>query len=411
MIMVKLKSALAALGLCATCNAFAVDTFDPNTNLLLLGSIAVNGATYMDVSTTVNSYSFVDMTEGTPSNNTFDPSTNLLNIGWVTVGGNRYKNVRLRLNSFVLNSASPSSYACDKAIEEANAPHTGTYLSQFEGFSINAVTTYERWPLQIDGRAEELNIAISRPPSASTPIRGIIFPGHGLGGTQAAMLPSQMVDTYFASQMASRGYLVVWVARRGNFGSSGDQDGFYRSIPAGITNAEWYKLAGKYQAASTVAVLAKMSSDPAYQPYMSTMLITGASGGADAVMQTAADSSVFQRATNRALVRLTGYATAIPGLATPTAMQLALEGGNKYAAELAKSTSTSMLWIGGVEDTTTSIGQLACQYKFFNKGSGIENTFWAVPGLGHFGFSNLFSLTLSSIFKRYLTSQGFAGFN
>lgn len=84
-------------------------------------------------------------------------------------------------------------------------------------------------------------------------------------------------------------------------------------------------------------------------------------------------------------------------------------GVSEYTSRIAKSTVSS-IWIVGEADTTTSVGQLACQFKFFNQAAGFPNFFYVVPGLGHGGPSDLFTPTVSPVFKTYMTSRGFGGF-
>lgn len=303
-----------------------------------------------------------------------------------------------------------TSFQCDASTSAAAAPHTAPYINQLESVDSSvSKLTFERWPLEVDGQPNELNMAISRPPEL-TPVRGLVLVVHGFSSANATLAPIAMVDQYWNAQMNSRGYLSVNVALRGNFGSTGARlvdlealgllaQYYAKQIPY----ADLELAATRYQSASVVAVLKKMASDPAYQPYMSTLFLIGSSGGANTVLQTAADSPVFKAAAKRALVRLDGLDSAFD--TNPDA----LPGVSQYSARIAKDTSSSM-WIGGLEDPITSIGQLACQFKFYDQAAGFPNFFYVVPGLGHAGPSALFSPTLLPLFKQYMVSRQFAGF-
>ena len=306
-------------------------------------------------------------------------------------------------------AANESSYACDKAIEAAKAPHASTFVAQYDPAPPTDPHSFERWPLLIDEKGEELNVAISQP-QVLVPVRGIVIIGHGHSASQATAAPSAMVDGYWDAQLTSRGYIVITVARRGNFGSTGqrhvdlDATGLLAKYQSRqISYADVELAATRFQSASLVAALQKISTDSRFQPYLSTILLIGASGGANTVLQTAADSPVFQVASKKALIRLTGLDSA--GDTNPDA----LPGVSEYSARIAKNTVSS-LWVDGQDDPITSPGQLACQFKFFTQAAGFSNSFYIVPGLGHLGFSNLLSVTLSPILNGYMTSRGFAGF-
>lgn len=310
-----------------------------------------------------------------------------------------------------VNATPTTNYACDMTVSAAAATHTATYVSQPESlfvFSANTLT-FEQWTVQIDDQSYDLNVAIARPP-ISTSIHGIVLNVHGFSPANATLPPAAMVNSYWDAQMNSRGYMSVSVALRGNFGSTGNRLadivangllGQYQNKQISYADVELASI--RYQSASVVAVLQKMSIDPAYQPYLPTIMLIGASGGANTVLQTAADSPVFQAAMKKALVRLTGLDSASD--TNPEAGP----GVSEYTARIAKNTVSS-LWIGGQDDPLTSIGQLACQFKFFDQAAGFPNFFYIVPGLGHGGSTDLFTPTISPVFKQYMVSRGFAGF-
>ncbi len=306
--------------------------------------------------------------------------------------------------------AAPTSYDCDRSTSAALASHTLPFVRQYEPQTVAGTTVFDRWAVQIEGQLHELNVAITRPPLHVTPIRGIAISVHGFSSTLSTMPPSAMVNSYWDAQMNARGYVAMSVALRGNYGSTGarlidlsangllDQ---YQSRQ--IPYADVVQASIRYQSASVVAVLQNMGADPAYQPYLSTILLVGASGGANTVLQAAADSPVFQAATKRAIVRLTGLDSAND--TNPEAGPSVSE----FTARIAKDTASS-LWIGGADDPLTSIGQLACQFKFFDQASGFANSFYVVPGFGHGGPSDLFTPSISPVFKQYMVSRGFTGF-
>jgi len=303
-----------------------------------------------------------------------------------------------------------TSYACDPAAAEAAAPHTAPYVALADpvDYSTSEVTI-ERWSLNVDGQPNQLNVAISRP-RVSTPIRGIVIVVHGFSPVQTSLPPEAMVDQYWNAQMNQRGYFSVQVALRGNFGSTGARLvdlaalGLLQRYAAGeIPYADLVLAAIRYQAASVIAVLDQMAKDPVYQPHLSSLFLVGASGGANTVLQVSADSPVFKAASKKAVVRLTGLDSRND--TNPDA----LPGVSEYTARFAKETVSS-LWIGGKEDPLTSIGQLACQFKFYDQASGFPNKFFVVPGLGHGGFRDLFTASISTNFKQYMTSRGFDGF-
>lgn len=98
----KLCAALAVFGLCGA--AFAVDAFDPATNLLTLDSITTGGVTYKNVAITVSSYDSVVVNGGSPVGDTFNPANSTLFLGAVAFQGVTYNNVALRVNTYSILS-------------------------------------------------------------------------------------------------------------------------------------------------------------------------------------------------------------------------------------------------------------------------------------------------------------------
>ncbi len=300
-------------------------------------------------------------------------------------------------------------YSCDEAAAASAAPKTAPIAFDREPWPSQASVSHERWALTIEGEHHELNVAIARPSSPMNPA-GIVINGHGLSPSLKTAPPSAMVNLYWDSQFASRGYLSVTVGRRGNYGSTGSSlidivgTGLLAQYHAGqISYADLEQAAVKYQSASLVAALERIGADPAYQPYLSRIVLWGASGGAPTVLQTAADSAIFQAASSKAIVRLTGFDTAFD--TNPDAAP----GAREHLTRIAPFASPT-LWVGGVEDPITSFAKLSCEFIYFAAAAGFPNYFYGVPGLGHGGAADLFTRTLFPIFSQYMAEQGFPGF-
>jgi len=302
---------------------------------------------------------------------------------------------------------SPSNYACDKTLALANAPRTSAFVAVYPPITTpTASLTTEQWLLSVSGEQNTLNVVIAKP-DVSIPARGIVVVGHGNSSAQALQPPLAMVDSTLVSQMTSKGLIVFFVARRGNYGSTGARlftqtsDLLNQYGSGKLVYADLESLATKYQSDSLIsAIEQKIATDSAYRPFIRTILLIGASGGANTVLQTAADSSVFRSAVNKGIIRLTGLDSAFD--TNPDA----LPGVSQYGARIAPGLVPS-LWLGGEADTTTSPGQLACMFNAFNKAAGFPNTFYLVPGLGHFGFGEIFTPSLIGITSQYLSSRGF----
>ena len=300
-------------------------------------------------------------------------------------------------------------YSCDGATTLASMPRTAPYVSgSFDTLPIGSsslVTTYERWPLVIDGVANELNIAITRP--AGTP-KGVVINGHGQSLAQATMLPSEMVVNYWEKAIAGRGYISVTVARRGNYGSTGAMVPSVTGTSASLQMAYF-----KYQSASLIAVLDKMATDPSYKPYLTAIILAGTSGGSDTVTQTASDSLVFKSAIKKAVIHVDGgVGTTIFTSSNQATNLINLNAMNEYGTVVGK-TGTSSFWVVGDQDVVTSPPQVACQFKFYNQSAvsvGYSNTLFVVPGMGHASIIEVFDSSLRQQFREYMTARGFTDF-
>lgn len=99
-----LRTLATAFGLVAASSVFAVNAFDPGSNLLTLEAVRMNGSTYRNVAATVNSYTLVGVAGGIAGADTFDPATNTLLLGSVAFQGTVYTNVTVKINSYTLHS-------------------------------------------------------------------------------------------------------------------------------------------------------------------------------------------------------------------------------------------------------------------------------------------------------------------
>lgn len=97
--------AVAFLALLGSLDAHCASAFDASINRLFITSVSVNGATYQNVSATINSFTLLGVDNGTPGADTFNPANNLLTLGSVVFQGVTYNNVRVQLNSFTLLAA------------------------------------------------------------------------------------------------------------------------------------------------------------------------------------------------------------------------------------------------------------------------------------------------------------------
>jgi len=96
---------VTAWALCAAAGAHGASVFDASINRLFITSVSVNGASYQNVSATVNSFTLLGVDGGTAGVDSFNPSNNLLMLGSVVFQGTTYNNVRVQLNNFTLLAA------------------------------------------------------------------------------------------------------------------------------------------------------------------------------------------------------------------------------------------------------------------------------------------------------------------
>jgi uncharacterized protein YkwD len=96
---------LVPWALCAAASAHGASAFDASINRLFITSVSVNGASYQNVSATLNSFTVLGVDGGTAGADTFNPVNNLLTLGSVVFQGATYNNVRVQLNSYSLLAA------------------------------------------------------------------------------------------------------------------------------------------------------------------------------------------------------------------------------------------------------------------------------------------------------------------
>lgn len=124
-------------------------------------------------------------------------------------------------------SANADALTCDQTAEALKVPRAPAIAPPIHYTLppnyVTASPTYDRWKMTIGGMQNELNVAISRPANEAS-IVGIVIDAHGHAQWQETATPQMMMfDTFLHSQYVSRGYIAVTVARRGNFGSTGDR--------------------------------------------------------------------------------------------------------------------------------------------------------------------------------------------
>lgn len=100
----KLKALVAALGLVFASSAFAVDAFDPGTNLLTMDSVTTGGVTYRNVAVNLASYELIAVGGGAPAADSFNPGNNVLLLGAVAFKGTVYNNVSIKINAYSILS-------------------------------------------------------------------------------------------------------------------------------------------------------------------------------------------------------------------------------------------------------------------------------------------------------------------
>ena len=96
---------LVPWALCIAASAHGASAFDASINRLFITSVSVNGASYQNVSATLNSFTVLGVDGGTAGADTFNPANNLLTLGSVVFQGTTYYNVRVQLISYSLLEA------------------------------------------------------------------------------------------------------------------------------------------------------------------------------------------------------------------------------------------------------------------------------------------------------------------
>ena len=268
-------------------------------------------------------------------------------------------------------------------------------------------STIETWSLPIDGRDYSINVRIVKPSSTAT--NGVVMILHGHSAAYSTFTMAALDDQMWNVYWANRGYYVIHIARRGNFGSSGDR--LYDLIQSGLlakyqngqvaysdlSFASW-----KYQADSVVAALTYMSTLPKFQTALQSIILAGWSGGAPTSLHVTYGSSVFKSAKNTAVLRFTGQDSAFDS--NPDAAP----GEYQYLTGIGKD-NIPTIWIGGDIDTTTSKGKLACEFAAWNSTALTGSKLYLIPSSNHFGSWEPLSDQLQPILLDYLKSRGFAG--
>ena len=317
------------------------------------------------------------------------------------------------------NSITSKAFDCDENAQTVLAQKAVPFVYQLAdtqfaapekpnvGFSIESMRT------EIDGISETLNVVIYSK-NGGVALRGIAIIAHGHSPAYekapAAALGAENYAT--AYPFLQKGFVPIVVARRGNFGSSGGRlidfgaNGMLSDYSKGsIDYSVLARTATEYQAASITAVLDSLKNDARFKSLMNQIIVVGTSGGAPTVLQFAADSQVFRNAKFKAVARITGYDTAHD--INPDAAY----GARKYMFELAKKVDISSFWLGGTDDSITSFGKLACEYKFYSEGNtSNKSVFLGSPGFGHGPDLALFTDSIYPLFKKYLEDVGFIQF-
>ena len=303
-----------------------------------------------------------------------------------------------------------SLYACDRTTAAAAAPRTATYVPTIATLpTTNPTLVYETWALSIDGVTENINVVIVTPGPGVT-IHGMVIYSHGISPTYKSLPSTQMPEVGAHNQFAGHGYITLYVARRGYFGSTGAATmsaagsalvAQYQNFA--ISSAKLEEGLWKLHASPVTAAMSRLTTDIRFSPYLATIILTGASGGAETSLQVAFDSGIFRAATIKAILRITGKDSALD--TNPEAGLAA----NEYGEHIASNTSPS-LWFGGELDPITSLGGLACQFQFFKAASSKINQIYAVPGMGHDGVAAMFTTSLYPKTRAFLQGAGMPGF-
>jgi pimeloyl-ACP methyl ester carboxylesterase len=316
------------------------------------------------------------------------------------------------------NQALLRDYACDMSQAQANSPVTPFFSRNPVGYYTSSMTWdplnppgydqyHERWQVTIAGGQYFLNTLLVLPRVGRN---GIIFVLHGLGAAQATM-NIDVLRGAEETEFIKRGYAVVYIARRGSFGSSGamvgNDEGYTVSdyTSQRVSAGEYGAAHIRYQSASMVAALDRIYTDSRFRDHLHRMALMGGSGGAFTALYTAALSPVFKSAGSRALIRTTG-ANSQNYLNDPLSLAAERYSDGAYAS----NTTAGSLWFAGALDPIANPGQLACVYAYYQKRSANPDQFYLVPGMDHGGFNDFWSPALYPIFSAYLRSRSFPNF-
>lgn len=122
----KLQTLLCLAGVAVACNALAIDSFDPSSNLLTMDRVTTGGVTYRNVAVTVSGYDLLGVAGGTPGADTFNPANNVLLLGSVAFQGVVYNNVSIKINAYSILSVGGAATGGTLA--------TNTYSGEMAGY-------------------------------------------------------------------------------------------------------------------------------------------------------------------------------------------------------------------------------------------------------------------------------------
>lgn len=306
------------------------------------------------------------------------------------------------------NENTVKNFSCNIDQAAAAAPKTSLFTF-YNPSSWSAFRHEVTWPVRIEGVNYALRGLILIP-ELTTQRAGTVFFLHGNSPAQAA-LDLSFIQTRAEWDWLSRGYAVVYVARRGNYGSEGAALGYAEGQTkasldeSGVSLTRQFQLASQYSADSMLAGMRAAQADPRLAGYMDSIALVGASGGAISALTTAATSDVFKAATHRAIARITG---ANSNQYLNDAVGLAAE--RESEASKGPAVTAPTFWIAGQNDNIANAGQLACVFSYYKAASQRADQFAIVPGFGHGGYDVLFSPPVVSSFSSYMRAQGFSGF-
>jgi hypothetical protein len=305
-----------------------------------------------------------------------------------------------------------ADFACDESAAYAKATKLTVDLTKPAVSYPDKLLLDTTWPwlVSIDGKEYSLWTRIVYP-DPGVPIRGVWMYVHGINPAYTTASPSQLIyDAYEERRAWNLGYIAVSVARRGNFGSDGTPYSpntatwvtQYQSRQ--ITYAQVADLTWGYQADSVIAALNYMKNVSFLAPYLSNLVLSGFSGGAETVMYVAAKSPVFASATRKAIIR---------GAGRDSAYDTNPEAPPGYDESLYKLAAmpgvVPALWYGGTNDPITSPGKLACAFGFANHANAANSSLLFIDGMGHGGPETL-TADFQNVVTGYLKSRGMPGF-